>query len=1570
MRRVACAGVGALLLTGAPMASRAATSPPPTPEWVADQALRHARFLLDTADTLGGFAQLREPALEGLDSASRWRALAWQRWAAWSLGDTTRIAFRPSGDDDLDAALRALDLLRAGADPDAAVDDATVALLEAARAWQRGRPEQVVAILESESLPKRLRPVRWHLLASAQLAAGDSSRAADAFERLIEEGGPDEMRADAALYLATREAAAGRSPRTWLEKVPSSSRLAPRAALMLALGIDDPAERGAHLESWRNEHPEHPLQREVRLRLASRHMDDGQWSAALELYRQLYAEDQTRLDELARVLADSTVSGEMVRRVWDPGLDPRWQLAPSAGAELHHALARALFTDDGDLPSERRLFEDLVLQIDAERTNELGAPSELDRRRDLQLRSVLDQARLDERLARHRWEAAKAENEDRARYRRRGRRIAGAVSAELARADSTLATLHDASQTTRALLDSARERALSRVERRVAYLDSLLEASRDRADRIELLYLQGPMARREGQVSRVIPQPAKLVARERELHDALADHLDRREKQSVQRIERSFAEGLEHRLFASLDSLRALHDRLAVRQLAATAGIDSALAMLDHREDYRAAQRELDRAITVRAQAEREWSAHRERVARARTEETYRAGWMAAEATLYGRATAALQASLAASDDDRARALRKTAREDLTSLLERYPESPLRGDLRFRLADVLLTDAREDFQTRMRGFLDSSQTATPDALAPLLDIEPAGDLYEKILAEDDDFARRDLVLFHLGMLRADAGDPRGEGDLGQLVAEFPSSPLIQDAQLRRGEMAFERRDWREAITRLEQAVDGPRLETRVVALYKLGWSYYAVDDFDQATVAFLDLLDLYADDQTPADVGFDLARESRDLLVRSLARAGGADAFEQHFDTRGTREFESEILLELSDLLGEYTLQDERRRADETFLRRYPLSPSALDVAQRLVLTPTSEAAPSAQTRWTIASHFLAEEPWAVAQIDPEHRQGGEDFARETLSDIAVRAHHVARTEDEPAAWQRSRERYATLLEHWPRHEMAPRWQLLRGEGSHRLGDYEGALAAFDSAAESDSLELARTALWQALSSLDLWYESTREETAPGDSTAVSAGADSLAARFASRAEIFARRFPDDPRRADLKWRVAQRSRIHGWWEEATQQLEDFARDYPKDERMLLARRQRAEIFYEAEAYDRAATAFEQAHRSARNAGDVANADELLPWIAHCELKWAAAVEADDERGPGAAAPLWESVAERWPEHEHAPLALYQAGQSWAAVDSVESARADWSRLVERYPDHDLAVDGYRSLATSYEDAEQWGPAAQVLREYARAHPDQSDAADALLRCADLYEKAGRYEQHERALDDYMALYPEDTQTKLAVLHRRAAAELDALSGAAAVASLLRPGATSPSALRQLLDLPAAQEDQIDPGLRARVEFLQAESRRDPYHALTLTQPLKPSLAAKKEALEELLHAYRDCADRKVSPWAQASAFRIGEALVEMGQALIDSERPPELESDDRIAYDEVLEEQAYAFFDRGEEVWKQLLQSPAEGDEEVAAWRERTQDRLYPRLARRFLHKPSFDYPLVDASPPGAAAR
>ena len=47
------------------------------------------------------------------------------------------------------------------------------------------------------------------------------------------------------------------------------------------------------------------------------------------------------------------------------------------------------------------------------------------------------------------------------------------------------------------------------------------------------------------------------------------------------------------------------------------------------------------------------------------------------------------------------------------AFLDAHPGSPARAEIRFRLADVLMTNARDDFHGQMAQFVGSSPTPTP-----------------------------------------------------------------------------------------------------------------------------------------------------------------------------------------------------------------------------------------------------------------------------------------------------------------------------------------------------------------------------------------------------------------------------------------------------------------------------------------------------------------------------------------------------------------------------------------------------------------------------------------------------------------------------------------------------------------------------------------------------------------------------------------------------------------------------------------------------------------------------------------
>jgi len=228
----------------------------------------------------------------------------------------------------------------------------------------------------------------------------------------------------------------------------------------------------------------------------------------------------------------------------------------------------------------------------------------------------------------------------------------------------------------------------------------------------------------------------------------------------------------------------------------------------------------------------------------------------------------------------------------------------------------------------------------------------------------------------------------------------------------------------------------------------------------------------------------------------------------------------------------------------------------------------------------------------------------------------------------------------------------------------------------------------------------------------------------------------------------------------------------------------------------------------------------------------------------------------------------------------------------------------------------------------------------------------------------------FIARFPGEVETVMEIRAERAEKELaDINAGATTLSSLLAvaPGSSGAptSELGAYLELARAHPEQASPSILARVAYLDAEGSHADYAAMRLTQPLPAAIEKKKAAMESLLAKYEQCASYGVAEFTRASAHRTGQVLIEFGDALVASERPDGLSEEDLDAYDAVLEEQSWAFYDRGEDVWSDLLRQVGTAADDPGAWVARTREALWPRLAQRFLHRPEVDYPLVMATPP-----
>jgi tetratricopeptide (TPR) repeat protein len=1586
-----------------------------------------AAFLLGQAYLeMGGRARFVALARQ----VGTWRRTSpYTRWLAFQLAlAETELADSPPATADSSAGAGAPGRMATSGAGGAAADALAAAVL-----LRDGNPATALALIAAIESRGEVTPLVTWLKAQALSASGADDGAE--WTRLADADTTTPIGRDLAgaalVRLATRAAERGEDPRPLLARVPAGGRYASRARHMAGLAALERGEAGpgaAILAGLAAGDSSYAARREVWLALAGEELDAGRWDAAHTTYRQIDKDWMHHRDVLRRLLAGA--DHDSLWRAWEANspLSPALMLDALPARLLAEGLADA--SEDlttrpaADLPA-------LGTPAPAAESPWSIAPPPPEVWRAL-AGSARDLGEAQHALARTRWARAREQEtlEGTRRYLagglERARREVSDLTARTSLLDSLMRTL----EALDARLKAARDEATRRITRRT--IDILQACVKDLTwmQAMRHFHLAGPERERAVPAPEAYPLPDSVLAGEEALARAVQAFAERMATEGPDLIARSYdgawRPGLVDR---AAEQDRAAHAALAwARALAVS--IDSTIASTSTSEALRRLVAREDSLVAATAalraahQAARARAAHQAIAGALKALDTEREGidyGLAASAYGLGvrlgppgagdslvattrprpspppkggaRDTSAVGAEpVDEMDQPEAVRWRGEAVALHRAFLERHPESPARGEIRFRLADLLLVEARREFRDRMAAYVkDQAEGGARGVPLPVLSHAQALALYRSILAEDPGFEHRDAALFNAAMILADGGDPEAERMFDRLVTAHPESPYCQEAYLRMGDMHFNAKRYAESIRLYQRAATGADAGLQAIALYKSGWAHYNQDRFAEAADAFGAVLDLYGTDRR-GEIQADIEGEAEAYLVHSLAGAGGAEAFVTHFGRAGPRPYEMRILMALGQHFRRFGQYPQAAATDQLCLSRYPKHADALLSAQRLIDTHQRANLPdrAREARLSFSARFAPGSAWFQAQSSDSVRTAGEAFARTSLRTVAQEYHHRARETKAAADWRAALDLYEQVLTAWPDDADAGHLALRAGEAGAQLGEYPRALRHYDAAARSDQDSVAAQAMWQRVAVTDAWYESTRGPAGPGRAAT---GRDSLARAVLGAADRLIERFPDHPQGADLMWRQGNLAFAHGWLDSSARHFGRLATRHPGDQRAPRAAILRADALYRLQKFDAAGGAYEEALAIARQAGADSlrrRAEQAIPvaYYRHAE----SAVAEDSSRFERHAT-LFQQVATRWPRYEHAHLAQYRAGLAWSRAGQQNEAVRALQAVIDSFPGSTYVRDAQLEIAKAWEAGGEKEKSAAGYARFAERFPKDPGAADAWLKAADLYAAAGKEEKALEIRLAYIKRYPNDVETAMEVYEALAVKELATVGPSRPISTLLPPAAESatgakgakgtkatkgtkggkgakltPSAtppalshLAEYLKRAKTHPSLASNGIMAQVNFLKAEEARPAYEGLRIRQPLPPSIAAKQKSLDHLMGLYRQSVDLGVPEWAHASTFRIGEALVAFGDALEKSERPADLTGDGLQAYEDVLFERAGQFAERGEGVWSELLRQKGKeaGND---PWIAKAQGALWQQLGERFTGIPEADYPLLAA--------
>jgi TolA-binding protein len=688
------------------------------------------------------------------------------------------------------------------------------------------------------------------------------------------------------------------------------------------------------------------------------------------------------------------------------------------------------------------------------------------------------------------------------------------------------------------------------------------------------------------------------------------------------------------------------------------------------------------------------------------------------------------------------------------------PRSDLKARTMHRLADLYLKLEELAYHRLLRRYNTQLRQvqlgrAVQRPVLPRIDHTRSRKAYEKLLAQYPDRPENDRVLYQLAHVYDDEGQiEQAMTSLQKLVNRYPSSPLRLESTFRLAEGYYDAGQFRRAQAAYEQAVNAKDTDLADQATYKLGWTFFSLQEHEKAIAEFVRLVDrkrvIKDNGQPRLDPKAMSASDWDEVLeiIRSMAFAfsylGPPSKIQAYFDKAGHRDYEDLVYRKLGDLYMAQKRVQDAVRAYEAFINAYPLHEEApivqmeiVEAYQRLKLVDLAN-----RSRMDFVDRFGEESLW-YRKASAVGREKLRPLYRQLVGQLALFYHSEAQQTRRSRDYERAVSWYRRYLKAFPKEPDSPRLNFLLAEGLYELRRYREAAdeyehAAYDYFLHHDSAESG----YAAISTLDKIMNLEGKDAKSGP----------LATRLALDCKRFAETFPNDPRVTDILWKGAETYYGAGTLPAARSMAEMIVKTtLPTADASVKAQRLIARSYFEEGAYDQAASAYRRLVRTGGKVGEVGEMKRL----------WASSLYKQGEsfRKAGKlreAQTEFMRVQAEVPGSDAAPVALYDAGSVALQRNQLDEALQLFQILLQRYPDHALSrkvpevlLQVERNLLADGKVVEAQALTEKVKTIQVSSEEDLAYRSDRLL--ADRYFEERAY---ERAAALYRKLAHDDASAK------------------------------------------------------------------------------------------------------------------------------------------------------------------------------------------------------------------------
>ncbi|HTN54477.1 MAG TPA: tetratricopeptide repeat protein [Anaeromyxobacter sp.] len=927
--------------------------------------------------------------------------------------------------------------------------------------------------------------------------------------------------------------------------------------------------------------------------------------------------------------------------------------------------------------------------------------------------------------------------------------------------------------------------------------------------------------------------------------------------------------------------------------------------------------------------------------------------------------------------------------------LARYPDDPeFTPDAMFRLAELYYEKANDDFNVAIAAHREEARQAIAEGREPppepVKSYAPSIALYQRLITGFPEYRFIHGITYLLAYCLGEMGQgEEAQAAYASLIERFPDSPFVPEAWVRLGDWHFDEvkaDSLKKAAEAFSKMYAYPEHPLYARAIYKLGWTYYRMDDFQRAVESFGKLLDHYVAVamKTGEKPNGDVWPEAIQYTAISFAdeKWGGVERARAFFGALGGRPYEGEIYSRLGDVYFDETKYAQAVAAYKAVLEKDPLSADAPRIQAKIVLCWSRDRQfdkEAAEREALVAAYAEGTPWWEKNRGDPDLVTAVRELSEKSLLRAASFHHAQAqqykldgRLEAAVAEYRVAARAYGAYLERFPHskqaHELTYNW----ADCLYNALDFEKAARVY--AQVRDDPASTQFQAEAALSAVISWEgEITRLQRAgelPEHKVLLSTDRkdaekverEPLPAAYQNlvrESDAFLDRLPAHEKAPAIAYKAAEVFYRYNDYDEARCRFEEVVSRWPADPVAQFS----ANLIIESYLTMKDWAAVEQASARLQTA-DVGRNAALGATLQKFKLggRFNRAMQLMEAKQWEEAAKLFIALVQEDPKHEFADKALFNAAACYEGARRFESAlrlyerisveypkstladealfRVGWNAentydfdkavdryllLVERYPGSKHRKDALYNAARSLENLQRYEEAAGAFARYAKLYPDAEDAARTQFHAALVYEKTSDWKREIQALQDFSRRFARSKEHELLVQAQLKIGLAQKELKRDQEARAAYAATVREFAVRGLKPETAPRAA----AAAAEARFRLAEYDFERYDKITLPptsnpKKLKKALEAKLAEAKKVAPEYDEVMRYKRPDWILAAFYRKAYLLERLAQTLYDAPIPPEVKKDEEMlaAYQDALSNAAQPYEDQAVKVYVDAIEA------------------------------------------------